>query len=146
MRPLPIVPILALLFGLAAAHAAVHDAEPRLYEHLERERSGGRIGVRPVVLDELPDGDPLVDSWTAGEQESGPWKVWIDERSGMPALAFAPDVAWPEQTSIERHEATGRRFLEKAAFAAGPRPEHTFLDREASGRRGRFVPLVERGL
>ncbi|MDH3627386.1 MAG: hypothetical protein OES25_06985 [Acidobacteriota bacterium] len=125
-----------LLVSALATSAAVREQSPGLYDHLERQRSGGRIAIQPIGLDELPAADPLRESWSLVKKDGRPWSAWIDERTSLPTLALARDRVWPNSTSLDDHELRARELLAEGAFADGPGQEHVFLDPATSGHRG----------
>ena len=87
--------LLALLLSSSPTFAISDEHVPGLFDHLAKPRVGGTIGVRPVPLSDLPAGDPLKLEWerTAAD-DGGAWRVWVDERSGLPSLASGRAVAW----------------------------------------------------
>jgi hypothetical protein len=133
-----------IVFGSLATSAAVREASPGLYDHLQRQRAGGVIEIRPVELGELPIDDPLHENWARVRDDGGEWTTWIDERTSFPTLALVRGLEWPESETLEAREVLARELLKKHFSAAGPREDSVYVDLEASGRRTvRFAQRVD---
>ena len=58
------------------------------FDHLTRPEPSALIGIRAVGISTLDQTDPLRQGWEGFQSEqSAAWKVWLDERSGLPSLA-----------------------------------------------------------
>jgi subtilisin-like proprotein convertase family protein len=145
--------VLAAL-ALAAASAALADADHRpggLFDDRVRHREGGAFAAIPLPLSKLAPADPLRTAWEQfAESNGGGWSVYLEERSGMPALVAGRGIEWlPESArpgaSLEQLETRARAFLaeNRALFHGGPATME--LDRRASfGARNGHWQIVFR--
>ncbi len=138
--------IVLTLLGSAVAGAAVPERAPGLYDHLVLQREGGLIPIRGIELERLPAGDPQRQAWSELRDElGGDWKVWLDERTALPALVLIRDHRWrPEERAreldnLDDYATLARNFMKENPSVAGPFNTAFELDREASGRRGADV-------
>ncbi|ANM31321.1 hypothetical protein ABI59_19695 [Acidobacteria bacterium Mor1] len=128
--------ILGMLW-LGLSHAAVQPDFDRRYAAfvLERERPAPPVGVD--ALDALPESRPERAAWEAfRRQHAGSWSIWIDRRSGLPAMATGR-IQWFDPAAGEarsREAVAGRavEFLERHASVLGPAATQLRLDEGAS--------------
>lgn len=142
-RILFVRPTLLLLFSIAAvlvtppAEALQPRSEPVGFDALALPEPGSGIAVAVEDAGELPVGDPIRAGWEEFSARNGGWRVWIDSRSGLPALASGVGIAWTERderdASLDDLERLARAFLEEHRVLLGGWNGSIVLDREASG-------------
>ena len=139
-----------LLLSSLAAFAISDEHPPGLFDHLEKQRVGGTIGVRAVPLSSLPAGDGLKLGWEqAAAAQGGAWRVWVDERSGLPSLATGHAVAWISKDVADSAFANAETIDLLSSLASGFIDDHPSilgnwggqieLDLAGSVRRGSDV-------
>ena len=139
--------VCAFVVGLALPALAVQPRE-RLarYDGAVKPRAGGTVAISPLAVDELPSGDSLRRGWEKFvTEQGGGWKVYIDPRSGLPALAEGRGIPWvpgPGNTlqsdgpvTIERLERLARDFLAEHQALLGEWNDRIEIDPEASVER-----------
>ena len=156
--------LVAFVLGLLAvgspAPGAVQQHEDGRFDHLVRGRDRAVIGVSPKLVSSLPSGDKLRQDWERiGAGPAGDWRVWIDDRSSLPALATLPGIAWfagagnelppgPEP-DLDALAQRAEAFLRDNPQVLGDWGNRIVLDRDGSGRRGpnvwqvRFAQVVD---
>ena len=93
MRSRPL--LLCLLSAVTPSAAIVHDGPAGRFDHLVQHRRGGVVSVQARPVAELPRHDPARQAWSrVAEERGGAWRVWIDERSGLPTLALVRGERW----------------------------------------------------
>ncbi|MBP7149619.1 MAG: fibronectin type III domain-containing protein [Acidobacteria bacterium] len=144
-----VLSFLTCTFPLAFAPRATHER----FDALARPEPGAVIGVAPVDAAALAAGDALRQEWerfAAGQ--GGRWQAWIDERSGLPALAFGRGIAWVagpgndlptgQPVTMQQLEALARAFVAAHPGIAGNVADQLQLDIAASGPAGDNLLLL----
>ena len=89
MRKLLWICLVVSLFGMTVASAAVEVREPGRFDGWLQPREAGMRPAAPVPVRDLAPSDPLRVGWERfSGRNGGGWKVWLDQRTGMPSLAF----------------------------------------------------------
>lgn len=133
-RALSLVVLVAL--SSAAASQAVRP-EGRFDDRVYRA-AATEILLAPRPLEDLDPGDDLRAGWEAfRSRHGGAWTIYLDERTGLPALLKGRGIAWleeqaAERASLEELESLARAFLEEHASLLGGWESVLELDREAS--------------
>ena len=133
--------IAALVMGAAVLAATVSQgAVPR--EEASRldarvvHLPGQAIGIMPKSSDRLEPSSPLRAGWDQfKDRHPGRWKVYIDERSGLPALVKGRGIEWfPEDADpgLAAVEARARAFLTQQSELLGSWDSLLALDTAAS--------------
>ena len=147
--------LLAIIFvGLVATGStlAVTDHRPAgTFDERVQHRTRGRISLAPVSIDRLEPDDALRIGWGHFvDRYRGGWRVYLDERTGMPAMVsgrgvqLVPETEFPGAT-LDSLEATLREFLDRHADLLGDWTPVLVLDRTASSRiRDEYWKLVFR--
>ncbi|MDQ7088146.1 MAG: hypothetical protein Q9Q13_09945 [Acidobacteriota bacterium] len=104
------------------------------------------MAIRPMAVDQLPAADALRRGWEefiAGQD--GTWKIYLDPRSALPALAEGRGIAWVPgagntlpadgPVTLERLERLAREFLSDHRTLLGDWNDRIELDRQASAMR-----------
>jgi subtilisin-like proprotein convertase family protein len=125
----------AVLTITGAWAAAPRETASRLdarIVHLE----GKAIGVVPQSSEQLAPTDPLRAGWEEfKDRHPGRWKVYIDERSGLPTLVRGRGIEWfPAEAAIDLAtlEARARVFLSNESELLGSWGSTIELDTNAS--------------
>jgi hypothetical protein len=143
----PVVVAAVVLAGAIPALGVREKSEPGRFDSLLRSDPSVAVGTRPVPVDHLLADDPLRRAWTGLElRKEGGFTAWIDERSGLPALAIGRGLPWIPgagnaltgrgDPTIEELERLARHFTSKWGGLLGRWDGQLTLDREASGRTG----------
>jgi hypothetical protein len=159
MRANSLLGLLLLLASATSAAAIVHENPPGRFDHLVQHRNGGVVMVEAAPVWDLPDHDPARQAWNrVAAERGGQWRVWLDERSGLPTLALVRGKSWvaerdagssPIGPDLEQFATRARIFLRESHHATGNWDDQIVLDREASGPRGpdtwqvRFAQVVD---
>lgn len=108
------------------------------------------LATRPISTDRLPALDPLRVGWDGFAAKNGAWRIYIDQRNGLPSLAQGQGIPWvpgrgndlagdPNAVTLETVETLARAFIEEHAALLGTWGEQLVLDTEASGSLGERV-------
>jgi hypothetical protein len=146
MRARVLLGLLLLLASITAAAAIVRDHPPGRFDHLIQQRRGGVVTAKGSPVADLPAHDPARQAWNrVATERGGQWRVWLDERSGLPTLVLVQGKSWllerdagsaPIGPDLEHFASMARRFLRESHAATGNFDGQIVLDREASGPRG----------
>lgn len=126
------------ILALAGAARAAGPGSARVDELVTHPR-GEAIGVVPRRADSLPAGDPFRAGWERlRDGRPGAWSAYVDERTGMPALARPSGLRWFEAGARAASdpaalEAAVRGFLERNESWLGDWRGGFEVDRAASG-------------
>jgi len=112
---------LTLLLTATAILASGKNSSEGRFDRLTRAREGGVIAVAPLLVDDLDLTGRL----------RGDWKIYIDERTGMPTMASGPAVEWFAQDALG--SLTLETLKAKARAFASDWGALLELDRDASG-------------
>ncbi|MDX1388675.1 MAG: hypothetical protein R3344_05770, partial [Acidobacteriota bacterium] len=148
--------LLVVILSLAASSLVFGGKAPAGQETLrqrEIRRPGAVIGEKAVPVSELPAADELRLRWDAfAASREGEWKIWIDERTGLPRMAMGAGIPWipgagndldpgaPSDTATL--ESLARALLDDHAAVLGRWDEQLVLDPDASVQRGEHVRQV----
>ena len=92
MRAKSFLGLLLLSAAVTSAAAIVHESPRGRFDHLVEHRRGGVVSVEASPVVELPDHDPARQAWNrVAAERGGQWRVWLDERSGLPTLALVTE-------------------------------------------------------
>lgn len=134
------VQFLAMLLAAAPALALQPRSETSRFDRLALPEPGTGIAVAVTDVDRLSADDPARAGWQAFSGTHGRWQVWLDPRSGLPALAIGTGIPWVAaaadgsmSTSAEDLAGIAQRFLEENANLLGAWGGQLELDRDASG-------------
>lgn len=119
------------------ALALIPRHEANRFDGKALESPGVVVAVRAVPLVELPASDALRLGWEQFGARHGGWTVTLDQRSGLPTLAFGAGIPWldgSEADPLAALEAKARAFLAENRLVLGDWAEQLALDRAASGR------------
>jgi len=144
-----VVVALACLVAGPGLGALTTEREAARFDHLVRHRDGGAIATRAVAIADLGPSDDLRRGWERfGASRGGPWKSWVDERSGLPTLALGREAGWlppASVTALDRSSTLANLAGRARALIAGE-PEilggwngELVVDDEASGAIGTRV-------
>lgn len=142
--PARVLPILVLAHLLASSPVpAAGDERPAgRFDAILHQIEGGGIAVAPRPLEDLYPADPMRAGWEAfARSAGGRWRIYLDERSGLPTLVTGPGIPWYsekelEGLTLERLEGRARAFLTDHAALLGEWGDILELDAEASGLLG----------
>jgi len=91
----PVVASLVLVLGVTGAFAVVEDNRSvGRFDHRVRHHEGRAIGVEARQVEALAAADELGEGWREFGRRHGAWRVFLDERTGMPALASGRGIEW----------------------------------------------------
>ena len=144
-RPLARILISSLLLGMlsvTSGWALTPRQEPARFDPLAIEPVDVVIATRAQSLAELAPSDALRSGWESFSARNGGWAVWLDQRSGLPALAQGAGIAWLDEPlmqgpdALEALEAKARAFLAAHQALLGSWEGQVRLDRIASGPIG----------
>jgi hypothetical protein len=137
--------LLAILFAVPPVLALVPRTETNRFDSKALESPGIVLAVRAVPLVELPASDALRQGWEQFAARHGGWTVTVDQRSGLPTLAFGAGIPWLDGSEAEplaALEAKARAFLAENRILLGEWSEQLVLDAAASGRASDTLWLV----
>jgi len=140
---------LALLAGSSDAPASGERPATTRFDERVRLREGGVIAIAPVELDQLAPAGALRRQWeTFRERHGGGWRVHLDERTAIPALASGRGIElFPSGAAARATLDDLERQLENFVAANGILPPQELararLDPQASsiGSGGRAVAV-----
>jgi subtilisin-like proprotein convertase family protein len=129
------------ILGLPALGASSDHRPAGRFDDRLRQREGGRIAVASRSPESLDPADGLRLGWERFRDRHGPWRIRIDERTGMPVLASGPGIPWfpageLSAVNLERLEQRARTFLAGNALLLSDPGARIGLDRAASTRLG----------
>jgi len=131
---------LFIIFAIIVTTAqAVTDQRPagRFDDH-SKQRDRGQVSVAPIALELLDADDDLRIGWEGFRaRHEGSWQIYLDDRTGMPTLAFGPGIRSMGETDLtaitmKSLEAGIRRFLEEHRTLFGDWTELMVLNGDAS--------------
>ncbi len=117
-----------VVFALAVSTvAAVSDLRPAgRFDDRVRAREGGNVGVLPRDVTSLDPSDTLRREWEQFGERHGGWRIYLDERSGMPLMASGRGMDWfagrnTEALTLDELESRALAFLAEHGelFASG---------------------------
>ena len=134
--------VIMVLSGLAitSSAAAVAIREPGRFDLFLQARTGGMIPAAPRLTSDLDPGDGLRAGWEQfSRRNGGSWKVYVDERTGMPSLAFGRGVQWFADAAFGQAgqadlAQAARRFLDGNRDLLGNWDDLLVLDEAATVR------------
>lgn len=145
--------VLLSLFASSLALAYQPRQNANRFDALALQPPNAVIEVRPLGLNELPQGDPLRSGWQAFGARHGGWTIHIDQRSGLPTLATGAGIPWiaglgnslapmAGADTLTQLEARARAFLAENRVLLGDLSEQMQLDSAASGKASDSLWLV----
>jgi len=130
--------VLIVALSVTAALAVTAQRPEGRFDDLVKQRERGYISIAPIALERLDDDDDLRIGWEGFRaRHEGVWTIYMDERTGMPALAYGPGIraiGGNDLASItmESLEARIRMFLEENRTLFGDWTEFLTLNSDAS--------------
>jgi len=103
MRRLPLVAtarasaalVVMIPVALTTALAISEPSPPKRFDDHVQAREGGAIAVEPRAIERLNPSDPLRAGWEEFKsRHEGAWKVYLDERTGMPTMVSGRGIEW----------------------------------------------------
>ena len=95
---------IAAFLATPPARALQPRSEPSRFDALALPEPGSGIAVAVEDALGLPGADPIRSGWEEFSARNDGWRVWIDPRSGLPALASGAGIAWCRaRISTARH-------------------------------------------
>ena len=141
--------VVACLLAAPFVAAISTEREAARFDHLIRLRGGGAIGMSAKAVSELPASDAVRRGWQRFEQQKGgPWKVWLDERSGLPTLTLGKETGWlppgnaralDRSTALGDIDARARALIAEQPELLGAWNGELVVDDAASGMIGAHV-------
>jgi hypothetical protein len=142
-----------VLTGLpCTALALTPRHESYRFDGLVLETPGTVLATHAISVAELPASDPVRIGWERFATEHGGWSISIDQRSGLPTLAFGAGIPWiagtantlpaSESEPLTLLEAKARQFLADHDLLLGTWTDQLELDLNASTQSNQSTWLL----